>query len=549
MDLQPPSALDAWLRLTPDQRAEAERWFQILERKISPEFNPDIPSKQLGQEASEDEATICRKLGQWKKGVYDKEGKQIAPPGCKAALAPRQPGPPRGRSLVSDEMRGEILDRAADIIRNRGRAKPLPAQAVHRFFIAREEVEGDKAPGFAQVRSILRSVPRQTLLAWAGGIEELKKHGGLPRLTVPPPPHPNLEWYLDQWVADVTVMYEDGAEGRPVIVSPVDRFGGGPVMGLAIHRRLTGHTVTEALIDAMLRKPGIDPCLAGRPQILRMDLGRENRTTRLRAGCEALGIQLLRTTPKDPAVKGIQERLHGEYRRFCSERLPGYAPSDIKTKPLRDRPLLRFEEFCERFRTFVFGEFNVAPYHGQYGQRGKSRLDLRREAAFTPVISDEAELRVLFAEAKLVTVWPQGIKLHGLMYTHPALGGRIGQKVWARQGRTDTEVIVHDEEKHLVCVARNALAESAQLDDEGRRQFTTDRRALAKALVIQADEQIGRARNKPDWLLRRAEKRMAEQGAQPPRPGIRQVNPATGQTPAVASAQAGGRLKRYRYQR
>jgi hypothetical protein len=60
---------------------------------------------------------------------------------------------------------------------------------------------------------------------------------------------------------------------------------------------------------------------------------------------------------------------------------------------------------------------------------------------------------------------------------------------------------------------------------------------------------ISRARNKPDWLLMRAQKRMEEYEGQPPRPGIRQITPATGQTPAVANAQGEPRLKRYRWQR
>jgi transposase InsO family protein len=405
---------------------------------------------------------------------------------------------------------------------------------------AERELAGERAPSRAQVRSILRRVPYQTLLVWAGGTEALKKSGGLPRLVMVPPPAPNVEWQGDQWVADVFVKHADGSSGRPVIFSYVDRFGGGYVTGLAIHRRFTGHTVTEALIDAISRE--------GRPGTIRIDLGRENRTKRLRSGCQALGIELCHTTPHDPAVKGLQEQTHGSYRRLCST-LPWYAPSDIKTKPLRDEPMVTFAEFRERLRTLILGEHNTAPYTGIHAEGAKSRLELRQAAAFIPLRVAQEELRVLFAEAKLVTVWSQGIKLHGLLYYHPSLGERVGQRVWARQGRTDTEVIVHDEEMRLVCTATNALARSGQLDDEGRREFMADRRALAKALETQANGQISRARSKPDWLLLRAQKRMAEQGGQPPRPGIRQLTPVTGQTPAVASAQAGGRLKRYRYQR
>jgi transposase InsO family protein len=535
--------VDAWNRLTPDARTEAERRYRILARKIDAtreDHDPHIRNKQLAQDANEAEANVCRWLKQWESGLDDRDGGQLAPPSCKAALAPLPPGPPKGRSLLSEERQEEIRQLAAKLVRRRGKPKPLPVTAVLKQLRAKEELVGDRAPSRAQIRSVLRRVPYQSLLAWAGGIEELKKSGGLPRLVVPPPEAPNIEWYGDQWVADTFVKYEDGSSGRPIVFSFVDRFGGGFVAGLAIHRRFTGYTVTEALEDAISRE--------GRPKTIRIDLGHENRTKRLRSGCGALGIELRHTTPRDPAVKGLQEQTHGGYRQFCST-LPWYAPSDIKTKPLRDEPMLTFAEFCERFRTFVFGEYNLAPYTGLHGEAGKSRLDLRQAVGFTRIRVPEEELRILFAEAKLVTVWPQGIKLHGLVYSHPSLGARIGEKVWARQGRTNTEVIVHDEGMHLVCVARNALAEAAQLDDEGRRQFTADRRALAKARAMQADEQISRAKSRPDYLLLRAQKRMAEQEGHPPRPGIRQVTPATGQTPEVASAQGGGRLKRYRWQK
>jgi len=538
--------VDAWNRLRPADRTEASRRFRNLARRIDPtheQYDPHITNKQLAQDAGEAEANVCRWLKQWEWGLDDREGREIAPPRCMAALAPRPPGPPRGRSSIPEEKQEEIRDLAAVYIRRSGKPKPLPVGKVFKSLEAKEELTGERAASRAGVRSVLRRVPYQILLTWAGGMEELKKSGGLPRLVIVPPPAPNIEWYGDQWVADVFVQYGDCSSGRPVVFSYVDRFGGGFVPGLAIHRRLTGHTVTEALIDAMARE--------GRPQTIRLDLAHEDRTKRLRSGCGGLGTEVCHTTPRDPAVKGLQEQTHGAYRRFCST-LPWYAPSDIKTKPLRDQAMLSFDEFCERFKTFVFGEYNMAPYTGLHAEGRKSRLELRQAAAFTPLRVPEEELRVLFAEANLVTVWPQGIKRHGLFYYHPVLGKVIGQKVWARQGRTDTEVIVHeqcDEGIRFLCVARNALAESAQLDDEGRRQFTTDRRTLAKALAAQADEQISRARSKPDWLLQRAAKRIAEQGGQPPRPGIRQVTPATGQTPVDLDGDQGVRLKRYRWQR
>ena len=534
--------LAAWIRLPVSAKAGAEKGHKIIARKVDPtheQFDPEIPNKQLAADAGVTEAKVCRLLKRWKNGVYDRNGLLIAPARCKAVLAPRPSGPARGRSFLTEEKQEEIRELAANFVRRSGKPKPLPVGKVFKSLQAKEEMTGARAPSRSQVRSILRRVSYQMLLAWAGGIEELKKSGGLPRLTVEPPPEPNIEWYGDQWVADVFVLYEDGASGRPIVFSYVDRFGGGFVTGLVIHRRLTGHTVTEALIDGILRE--------GKPKTIRIDLGRENRTKWLRSGCQGLTIDLYHTTPHDPAVKGLQEQTHGAYRRFCST-LPWHAPSDIKTKPLRDEPMLTFAEFCERFKTFVFGEYNMAAYTGLHADGRKSRLELRQAAAFTSLRVPEEELRILFAEAKLVTVWPQGIKLHGLIYFHASLGKRIGQKVWARQGRTDTEVIVHDEDMRFVCVARNALAESAQLDDEGRRQFTADRRALAKAQVTQADEQISRARNRPDWLLQRAKKRMGQAADGPPRRGIRQLTPMTGQTPAAMDGEHEARLKRYRWQ-
>ena len=542
--------VDAWLRLTPDQRQAAERADQIIDRKknqIHPLYDPHVTLRQLAHEAGEDEPTVSRLWKRWTEGLRGADGELLAPPRCKAALAPRLPGPPRGRSLLSPETVQEIRDLAAKLLRRSGgeRARSdqggqkirMPFALVHKELEAKQELTGQKAPGYAQVRSVLSRVQYQTRLVWAGGVEALKKDGGLPRLVVPPPEEPNVVWITDQWLADIFVRYEDGSTGRPMIVSFIDAFGGGPVLGLAIHQRFSAHTVAEAMIDSILRH--------GIPRHLRLDLGRENRSKLIRCGCQAIGTDLMHTTPRDPAVKGLMEGTHGNYRRFCST-LPWYAPSNIVTKPLRDEAPLPFAEFAERFTDFAFGEYNAALYTGLHADGRKSRLELRQAAQFTPITRPQDELRVLFSEAKLVKVHPQGIHLHGLVYTHPALATHIGQKVWARQGREEVEVIVHNEAMdRFICVARNALAESSGLDDEMRRQYTADRRELSKSIATQANEQISRANSRPNYLQLRARQRREAQEQVPPRRAIRQIGAITGETPQ-AQAVAGRRLKLFR---
>ncbi len=523
-------ALQAYLALSPPQRAAADLASRLLQ--IDPATNSLSPKsqKQLAAEGGVSEATICRLVARWKTGVRGPNGEQLVPPMCKAALAPRRSGPPKGRAFISDEEAERVRDVAANVLRRRGSVQPLPFKRVHKELCAEEELAGTPAPSYAQVRYVLSRVPYQELLAWAGGVEALKKGGGLPRLVMAPPTAPNVEWYLDQWVADVFVQSENDPEpGRPVVVTVVDRFGGGFALGLAIHQRFTGFTVAEAVIDAIRRN--------GKARVLRLDLGRENRTSYLRAGCEGIGMQLAHTTPRDPAVKGLMEGVHNIYREFCS-RLPWYAPSDIKTKPLREEPPLSFAAFCERFTAFVFGEYNTQPYAGLHGKQQQSRLQLRQAAAFTPIMVSEDELQVLFARRTLVTVRPQGIKLRNVFYAHPALGRLIGQRVWASQGRTDTSVLVHDQEHRLICEARNALAEAAQMDDEALRQYTADRRALAKARAVQADERIARARSQPDWMALRARKNLEAQQQAPARRAVRQITRATGETPAAQAAPA-----------
>jgi hypothetical protein len=534
---------EAWIRLSRKTQEEASRRRKILQRKIDPTadgFDPHISYEQLAEDAGESVTNVWRWHKQWKYGISDGHGTLLVPPRCPAALAPKAPGPPKGRRSIAEAQEQEILDLTAEIIRTSANLKrALPVKHVCEVLLAKHEITGEKVPTFAQVRAVIRRIPYQDRLAWAGGLEALKKGGGLPRLVVIPPEWGNVRWFGDQWIFDAFARYDDGEIGRPVLFSLVDCFGGGFVLGFAIHRRFTGHTVAEAVIDAIGRH--------GKPAALFLDLGRENRAKYIRSGCQALGIELVHTTPHDPAVKGLQEQTHNAFRRFC-QRLPWYAPSDILTKPVRDDEPLPFATFCERFTAFVFGEYNLAPYTGLHAQGKKSRQELRAAAAFTPIIPAQDELRVLFANAKLVTVQSQGIKLHGLIYAAPELGRFIGQKVWARQGRTDIEVLVHDEKMEWICAATNPLAEKGGLDDEGRRQFTTDRRALAKALNTQSDERISRSRSRPDWLLLKAQKNLAELGDVPPRPGVRQITPVTGQTPEAAQAVGGRRLKLFRHQ-
>jgi hypothetical protein len=279
---------------------------------------------------------------------------------------------------------------------------------------------------------------------------------------------------------------------------------------------------------------------------LRCDFGRENKGA-AKSGCLALGIEMQLCTPRDPSVKGLIEQVHACYNRFA-QRQPHYAPPTIRNKPLCDEPPLPEAEYIARLAAYAYGEYNTEPYTGQHARGRLSRLEIRQAAAFTPVIPAEDDLRLLFSAVKEVTVHPQGVRLHGLTYTHPALGDRIGQKVLARQGREDTAIIIHDLSNRFVCTAGNALAEAGQLDDEGRRAYTSTRRELAKAQVALADNRVARARTKPDYLLMRAQERMRDQGEAPPQRAVRQITPVTGETPEARAA-SGPRLKLFARQR
>ena len=534
--------LNAWLALHPREKAAAEPNFSAIRRKVDPtheDYDPNVSQRELAGESGMSVAKICRLLKRWDEGVTDRSGKLVIPPECKAALAPQRPGPPQGRPFLDPAKAEEILDAAAKFMRRSGNPNRVPVTPVYKELVAKEELTGVKAPGFAQVRAALHRVPYQMRLTWAGGIEYLKKHGGMPRMMVEEPETPNIIWIFDQWLTHNYVILPDGSLVRLSIMTIIDAFGGGPILNLEAHRRLTAFTTAEALIGAILKH--------GKPAMVRCDSGKENKGP-ARRGCAASGIEMKLTTPRDPSVKGLVEQVHSNYDRF-SRTLPYYAPPTIKNKPLRDEPPLTEAEFIKRLEAYAYGQYNVDPYTGQHARGRQSRLEIRQAAKFTPIIPAEDELRILFAEAKLVTVWSQGIRLHGLTYTNPKLATMIREKVWARQGRKDVEVIIHDQQMRFVCVARNALAEAAGMNDETRREYTTDRRTLAKAMATRADERIARARSKPDWLLQRAQQRLREQDQTPPRPAVRQITPVTGQTPAIAQAGSGGRLKLFRHQR
>ena len=192
---------------------------RILARRIDPtheQYDPHIPSKRLAQDAGEAEANVCRWLKQWESGLYDREGRQTCPaemqgrPGATSPWAPERAILPRGGKAGGDPRAGRQLHPKV-----REAKTPPGGEGLQVELKAKEELTGERAPSRAQVRSVLRRVPYQTLLAWAGGIEELKKSGGLPRLVMDPPPAPNIEWYGDQWVADIFVRVRGRLIGAP----------------------------------------------------------------------------------------------------------------------------------------------------------------------------------------------------------------------------------------------------------------------------------------------------------------------------------------------
>lgn len=498
------------------QKMEAERWFEIIAPRCDERGNslyrPSLTVPELAAEHHVSPQTVYKRLRWWREGRVDRHGRLIIPPRCKATQAYLQKGPERGkpRDPVHVGSAQTIRDLALLYASRTGKTKRLVG-LVYEDLLYREKVDGIKAPSRYIISRVIRAMPASMLVAAAEGEQGVLKRIA-PQLVTALPEAPNLTWLFDQWVAHTHVMMPDGSMGRPIHIHVIDAHGGGPVVGLAIGPSLNADLVARALIDAIREKPDGDSTLKGRPMVLRCDIGKENMARQVLDGAAAMGIQVSPTTPKLPQAKGLVEVLHKILDEKFSRRLPRYAPSDVRIKPLMREDPLTFEEYAARARQFLFWIYNAMPYTGRARQGSLSRLELRRLVPFTAVMPSEAELRFAFMPKRQVMVHRQGVRTIGLLYTHPALYDLIGQHVTVALDTSDESRALIFQEGKLICTATNADAASAALTEEGRREFLRSRRKMAKAERVLADERIRAARSLPDYLQLDAERKAAEGG-------------------------------------
>lgn len=340
--------------------------------------------KGTGKERSD--SALYDYLTWWREGRRDREGRQVAPPRCAAALAPLPKGPSRGRIRIpATPDDGELVEKFLLYFAERTGKTTSLVGLVRDQLLSRERLHGIPAPSRFIIGRIQKSLGRELLIAAAEGTEGLLKRA-LPQLVTAPPDAPNVCWFLDQWVAHTHVRMPEGTIGRPIHVHVIDAHGGGPLLGCAIGRSLNADLVARALIEAIREKPGADPILKGKPAILRCDIGRENMAKQVLDGAASLGIQVNPTTPRLPQAKGLVDVLHKILDQKFSRTLPHFAPSDVKTKPSKASPPLSFKEYEQRAREFLFGTYNHQSYTGRARRGSLSRLEIRRSVPFSAVV-------------------------------------------------------------------------------------------------------------------------------------------------------------------
>ncbi len=265
-------------------------------------------------------------------------------------------------------------------------------------------------------------------------------------------------WEMDSSPGDV--LLADGR--RHAIIAAIDVWSRRVKMFVA-------RTSNSVAIAACLRKSLLD---WGVPGTIRMDNGSDYISRHITSILIGLKVERDLCLPGHPHLKPFIERVFGTMTRDMVEWLPGYIGhsvadrKDIEARAAQTRRLLKKGDCCElrmtpgEFQAFLDRWCEDIYAHDAHSGLG-GRTPFERAAEWNgPVlgITDERTLDILLAEAPGDGGWrvvgKKGIRVDGLIYDHPALGGLEGSRVKLRYDDADVgRVYVFDADGPFICRA------------------------------------------------------------------------------------------------
>ncbi len=270
----------------------------------------------------------------------------------------------------------------------------------------------------------------------------------------PLPELPLMEVECDHTDMDVLVVDETRriVFGRPDLIAFRDRCTG-VCMGLSISFEKASYAaflagLRHAIYDKRMDEhPGVNHWFAsGRFKRLYVDNALHFIGNNIRLAGAHLGFEVVEFLPKEPSLKGAQERLMGLVNTQVHE-LPAATFSNIaqrkRYEDVAGRPVVTITELRAFVTRYICNEYNVKEREGLGHLRTlkgspRDRWYERIEKVRKTMVPDEQDFIALAGDSAMRTVTQKGVRWDHIRYQSPGLVAILANGEHVR-GRTDGE--------------------------------------------------------------------------------------------------------------
>ena len=390
---------------------------------------------------------------------------------------------------------------------------PRSAASIHRQVEAIAKEQGWKAPSYARVRQIIKSLdPALVTLAHQGSAAYREEFDLLYRREAT---HSNAIWQADHTPLDVWLLNEEGKPARPYLTVIEDDYSRAIAGYRLSFQEATALTTALTLRTAIWHKEDPRWHVCGIPSVFYTDHGSDFTSKHMEQVAADLPVELIFSKVKVPRGRGKVERFFRSVNELFLQDLPGYAPEGYKGAEAK----LTLAAFEHKFRTWLLEE-----YHTRVHSETKCPPAERWEAgSFLPRMP--ASLKrldlLLLTVAKTRRVQQDGIRFQGYRYIDATLAGYVKEEVLIRYDPADlAEIRVYHQDTYVCRAICQELAgqtislkEIEKARSERRKQVRaglTTRAAMVEQFIAVHQEE---APSKPAAKI--------EQSLEPARPRLK----------------------------
>lgn len=356
----------------------------------------------------------------------------------------------------------------------------LPVAAIYRQVSRLSEAQGTRAPSYATVRRIVRSLPEDLrTLAHEGPKAYGDKYELVHRREAS---GPNAVWQCDHTPLDILLARPGTKAAKPWLTAVIDDYSRAVPGYFLSFDAPSALNTSLALRLAIWRKEDPRWIVCGIPDVLYTDSGSDFKSRHLQQVSADLEIQLINSIPGKPRGRGRIERFFSTVNEMFLCELEGYAPPGCSP---RGRPTLTLPELEARFREFLLGDYHLR----KSSETQTPPLERWGAHGFLPRMPEALEQLdlLLIRVARARQVRRDGIHFQNFRYVSTTLAAYVGESVTLRYDPRDmAEIRVFHEEKFLCQAVCPELAGTTVSIREIRRARNQRRRELRS---LQRDRQ------------------------------------------------------------